>query len=106
MNFNFIFISKLEVPFPEPSLTQMTLTHPREISNCTTKTIEIPRVECEDDDDEEFCYTTLTLEDADEVAVRSCEVDLGGGKRRCDDVTFEVPKTVCRSRPGPFFREH
>ncbi len=97
------------MPIARPEKTYVRLTTPRSVSNCSTLTTEVPRVVCQPVEEEEsFCYGTLELEEG-EQEVERCEVSFRreGEKDRevnkvCQEVAFEVPKTVCKERPKPF----
>lgn len=48
----------------------------------------------------QVCTDLVELEDGSQRVMR-CDVRMAQGNK-CEDVTFDVPKTVCKERPEPF----
>ena len=68
---------------------------------CLSAVIRRPKIECTEET-KEVCSETIEIEE-DVLELQVCEIDLEKEANNCENVEFNVPKTVCKERPKPYF---
>lgn len=93
------FISPIQVPFLRRDEKVIKTFHPEEKKgDCLQVKAKLPRIQC-GEKRKEICFPALELVE-ENLTLRNCRFN----KRNevCQDVKFDVPKTLCKNRPRPF----
>lgn len=69
--------------------------------DCLSGMIRRPKIECTEEM-KEVCSETIEIKE-EEVEMEVCDVKLEKKGQLCKTVEFDVPKTVCKERPKPYF---
>ena len=103
-----VLFSLLQVPIVHPEVSNVNITLAKPTQNCLNISSEeaeqkIPFVKCREDS-EEFCFEAIKMEVGIQE-VNQCHIEFKKDDtsfRKCKEVKFQVPKTLCKDRPKPF----